>query len=67
MQTKKRFSASNMWLWRFPKRYGLKDIGKATSDEIIATKMSLTESRHYKWNCNTEVISSMIANGTPTR
>ena len=28
--------------------------------------MSLTESSHYKWNCNTEVISSMIATGMPS-
>ena len=70
MQPNKRSSASKFWFWRFRKRYGLKAtklIGNATFDEIIATKMSLTGSSHYKSHYKTEMISSMIAIGMRTR
>ena len=57
MQPKKRFSVSKVWFWKFRQRYGLqgtKPIGNATSDEIIATKISLTESSHYKYQRKTK-------------
>ena len=55
---------SNRWFRNFLKRYGSKSVKlivNVTSDEILATKVSLKESLR-----NNEMISSMIATDMPT-